>query len=299
MPGMKRVTVLSGLLASLALSVTASAADGFGPSPGPAEAHFFTVGKLQLISLHDAQFVVPTDGKTFGVGADPKQMSDLLRSAGVPTDRITLSVNALLVRTGHRLLLIDTGFGPKLHGELLASLHEAGIKPTAITDVLITHSHGDHTGGLVDADGRLAFPKAAIRMAKDEWTYMQAKGEPDLVKAISSHVHTFAPGDTIAPGVKSVALQGHTPGHVGYEISSGNERLLDIGDMAHSYIVSVQQPLWNVQFDGDSAQAKSTRVSTFKQLAGDQELVFAPHFPFPGVGHIEAAGDGFVWKPVK
>ena len=83
MPGMKWVTVL----ASLALSATASAADTFGPSGGPPEAHFFSLGKLQLISLHDTQFVVPNDGKTFGIGVDPKQMSDQLRSAGVPTDR--------------------------------------------------------------------------------------------------------------------------------------------------------------------------------------------------------------------
>jgi glyoxylase-like metal-dependent hydrolase (beta-lactamase superfamily II) len=288
------------LFASLALSATAGAADTtFGPSSPIPAAHSFTLGKLQLTTLHIAQYVVPNDGKTFAVGVDPAQVSDLLRSAGAPTDRITLSINALLVRTGHRLVLIDTGFGPKMHGMLLESLHQAGVKPSAVTDVLLTHSHGDHTGGLLDADGHLAFPKATVRMAKDEWAYMQAKGEPDIVKAISSHVHTFEPGAQIAPGVTAVALKGHTPGHVGYEIASGKEHLLDIGDMAHSYIISLQRTQWPVQFDGDSATAKNTRVTTLKQLAADQELVFAPHFPFPGIGHIEAVGDNFAWKPVQ
>jgi glyoxylase-like metal-dependent hydrolase (beta-lactamase superfamily II) len=187
--------------------------------------------------------------------------------------------------------------GPKFHGALLESLHQAGVKPAAITDVLITHSHGDHVGGLLDAEGRLAFPKATIRMSSAEWSWMQTKGPPELVKAISSRVHTFEPGARIAPGITAVALVGHTPGHVGYEITSGEAHLLDIGDLAHSYIVSLGKPEWKVEFDNDDTLAKAVRLKTLKQLAGDHELVFSPHFPFPGVGQIEASGDGFLWKP--
>jgi glyoxylase-like metal-dependent hydrolase (beta-lactamase superfamily II) len=292
-----RAAIWVTALASLALSAAAGAADGFGPSTAPPAAHSFTVGKLKLTSLHDAQFVFPNDGKTFGVGVDTATMSDLLRSAGAPTDRLTLSVNALLVRTGHRILLIDTGLGAKLHGGLLGSLQEAGVKPAAITDVLLTHTHGDHVGGLLDADGHLAFPKATIRMASAEWAWLQSKGPQDLVKAISSRVHTFEPGAQIAPGVTAVALKGHTPGHVGYEIASGKEHLLDIGDLAHSSIVSLAKPQWDVEFDTEGTMAKATRATTLKQLASDQELIFSPHFPFPGIGHIEAAGDGYAWKP--
>ena len=140
----------------------------------------------------------------------------MLRAAGAPTDRITLSVNALLVRMGHRVVLIDTGLGPKAHGALLESLHDAGVKPTAVTDVLITHSHGDHVGGLVDAEGHLAFPKATIRMSSPEWEFMQSKGSPDVAKVISKKVHPFEPGAEVLPGIKSVPLKGHTPGHTGY-----------------------------------------------------------------------------------
>lgn len=284
-------------IGSLGLAVSVHAAAAFGPSGGPPAAHAFTVGKLKLTSLHDAQFVVPNDGKTFGTGVAPATTGELLRAAGAPTDRLTLSVNALLVRTGHRLVLIDTGLGPKAHGALLESLHEAGVKPTAVTDVLITHSHGDHVGGLLDAAGKPAFPKATIRMSSAEWDWMQQKAPPELVKVVSSKVHTFEPGATIAPGIVAVALKGHTPGHVGYEITSGSEHLLDIGDLAHSSIVSLQKPQWGVAFDTDAAAANATRVEELKKLASAQELVFSPHFPFPGVGHIQAAGDGFTWKP--
>lgn len=294
---MRGMMISVAALVSLGVSAGTSAAETFGPNATPPAAHSFTVGKLNLTALHDAQYVIPNDGKTFGVGVDTVAMADLLRAAGAPTDRITLSVSALLVRTGHRLLLIDTGLGPKLHGGLLASLQEAGVKPTAVTDVLITHSHPDHIGGLLDAAGHLAFPKATIRMASAEWAWLQKNGSADLVQIISSRVHTFEPGAQIAPGVTSVALKGHTPGHVGYEIASGGARLLDIGDLAHSSILSLEKPQWTIAFDNDDALAKTTRTATLKQLASDQELIFSPHFPYPGVGHIEAAADAFGWKP--
>jgi glyoxylase-like metal-dependent hydrolase (beta-lactamase superfamily II) len=133
-------------------------------------------------------------------------------------------------------------------------------------------------------------------MASAEWAWMQKTGPQEVVKAISDHVRTFEPGAQVAPGVKAVALDGHTPGHVGYEIVSGDSRLLDVGDMVHSTIVSLQKPQWTLQFDSDSTVAKTTRHDTLARLAQDQELVYAPHFPFPGVGHIVANGDAFAWK---
>jgi glyoxylase-like metal-dependent hydrolase (beta-lactamase superfamily II) len=280
----------------LGLSIGVRAADTFGPaSVAPAEKSF-RIGTIKLTVLHDAQYVVANDGKTFGVGAGSAAVSDVLRAAGAPTDRVTLSVNALLVRTGRRVLLVDTGLGEKAHGALAAGLREAGVSPKAVTDVLITHSHGDHIGGLLDVNGHLAFPKATIRMASAEWAWMQKNGPEEVVKAISEHVRTFEPGARVAPGVTSVALEGHTPGHVGYEIVSGDSRLLDIGDVAHSSIVSLEKPQWTVGFDQNSTLAETTRRATLTRLAKDQELVYAPHFPFPGVGHIVADGDGFAWK---
>jgi glyoxylase-like metal-dependent hydrolase (beta-lactamase superfamily II) len=284
------------VLALVATAFSTGARSQEAPPARPA-AHPFTLGALKLVALRDAQFVFPNDGKTFGREAGPAAVSEQLRAAGAPTDRITLSVDALLVRTGGHTVLIDTGVGPANKGVLVASLAEVKVSPKAVTDILITHTHGDHVGGVLNENGGLLYPKATIRMASAEWAAFQKNGPAGIVKTISSRVETFEPGAKVAPGITSVALDGHTPGHVGYEITSKGARLLDIGDLAHSSIISLAKPQWTMQFDGDADLAKKTRQSTLGRLASDQELVFSPHFPYPGVGHIVTAGDAFAWKP--
>lgn len=292
---MRVATVLAALLIGVGAVTGARADVKFVPVEPAAQS--FNVGALTLTALHDAQIVVANDGKTFGLGVSTRAVGNVLRAAGVPTDRITLSTNALLVRTGHRLILIDTGLGPRYHGALLASLKLAGVSRGEVTDVLITHPHPDHIGGLLDAQGALAFPNAAIRMASAAWALMKQTGAPAMVRAVAPRVQTFEPGARIAPGVVSISLPGHTPGHVGYEIASGKARLIDIGDTAHSSIVSLARPEWAVEFDNDQSLGRATRVKTLAVLAKNGEWVFAPHFPFPGVGHITAAGQGYTWKP--
>lgn len=291
---MRPATVLAVLLC-LGTCVSAHAAPRITPAEPAAQS--FHLGALSLTALHDSQIVVPNDGKTFGLGVSTAAVGDVLRAAGAPPDRISISAGALLVRTGRRVVLIDTGFGPQFHGALPASLKVAGISPADVTDVLITHPHPDHIGGLLDAQGRLAFPNATIRMASAAWAWLKQKAPPAAISTLGSRMQTFEPGARIAPGIVSRSLPGHTPGHVGYEISSGRSRLLDIGDVAHSSIVSLARPQWSIQFDADHGVANATRLKTLRSLAKTHEWVYAPHFPFPGVGHIVAANQGFAWAP--
>ena len=93
-------------------------------------------------------------------------------------------------------------------------------------------------------------------------------------------------------------MKGHTPGHVGYQIMSGNQKLFNIGDTAHSSVVSLARPEWDIAFDGDHKTADENRMKTLEELAKSHEAVFAPHFPCPGIGHIEADGKGFKWAPL-
>lgn len=289
----KRGGFLVALIATLLLGGWATAApQAVAPAATP-----FMIGGLKAYALRDMLNVVPNDNSVFGVGQTPRAVAAVLAAAGAPTDHITLGVDALLVEEPGHVVLLDTGLGPKVGGVLMASLAKAGVTPDRVTDVLITHSHGDHVGGLITADGQPAFPNAAVRMSTTEWAWMQAHGPVALVKAITPQVKPFAPGVAILPGITPVALPGHTPGHTGYQIRSGDAQLMDIGDTAHSSIVSLAEPGWAIGYDTDKQQGEATRERLLKQLAGSHERIFAPHFPYPGVGTIAASGDGYAFKP--
>jgi glyoxylase-like metal-dependent hydrolase (beta-lactamase superfamily II) len=286
----------SALMAGLAVLAVGTARAADGPGAVAPEVQTFTLGGLKLVALHDGRFIAPNNAQTFGVDAGPAAVAAILAKAGAPTDKITVSVNVLVVITPRHVALLDTGLGPRAGGVLQASLAQAGIGANSVTDVLITHTHGDHIGGLINAAGGSAFPKAVIRMSTKEWAWAKSQ-DPTLVKAIGSQVKTFEPGTPVLPAITAIAIDGHTPGHVGYEISSGGAKLLDIGDTAHSSIISLAKPDWTMGFDGNAALSKASRRATLTRLAKSHELVFAPHFPFPGVGRVEKDGDGFTWKP--
>jgi glyoxylase-like metal-dependent hydrolase (beta-lactamase superfamily II) len=269
-----------------------------GPIAVEPAATKFNIGKLTAFALHDADIAVANDGSVFGVDGSTDDVAKVLKAAGAPPDVITLSVDALLVKVKDHVVLIDSGLGPKAHGVLSQSLKKAGLSANDISDVLITHVHGDHVGGLAAADGTPAFPKAKVRMSNAEWVFMQSQSDlAPLVKTISAQVQTFEPGTVVAPGITAVAIKGHTPGHMGYEIVNGDDRLLDIGDSAHSSIVSLVRPDWAMGFDSDRAVAKASREKLLSDLSKSHERVFSPHFPYPGVGTVESEGVHYRWQP--
>jgi glyoxylase-like metal-dependent hydrolase (beta-lactamase superfamily II) len=284
---------LIGVAVAAALFCSLGPAISVGRSAEP-NAQPFRIGTLQAYSLEGFANIVPNDGRTFGVGHSPEEVSALLQAAGLETKSVHLAIDALLVKSSDRLMLFDAGIGPMV----LESMTGAGISPYSVTDVFITHGHHDHVGGLISHDGRLFFPHAVIHISTREWAWM--RGAPQngaLVKAISSQVKTFEPGEVLAPGVEAVPLYGHTPGHVGYRISSGSAHLFDMGDIAHSAIVSMERPDWLNGYDVDQDEGRKTRLSELAELAQSHELVFGPHMPFPGLGHVEAKGAGYVWAP--
>jgi glyoxylase-like metal-dependent hydrolase (beta-lactamase superfamily II) len=288
----------SMILAASILTAAAGVAATTGPIAAPPAATKFSIGKLTAFALHDADFAAANDGSVFAVDGTTDEVAKVLKAAGAPPDVIPLSVNALLIKVKDHVVLLDTGLGPQAHGVLRQSLKKAGVSVGEITDVLITHVHGDHVGGLATADGTPAFPKAKVRMSSAEWVFMQSQSDlAPLVKTISAQVQTFEPGTEVAPGITAIAIKGHTPGHMGYEIVNGGDRILDIGDSAHSTIISLVRPDWAMGFDSDRAVGKASREKLLSDLSKSHERVFSPHFPYPGVGTVESEGVHYRWQP--
>jgi glyoxylase-like metal-dependent hydrolase (beta-lactamase superfamily II) len=280
------------------------------PAPKPANAHAFKIGELQAWAVRDGALEFPNDNKIFGLDKTVDETSAVLTAASLPTDKLQLSLQPLLVKSADKVLLFDTGaatlFGPG-NGMLPAALTEAGVEPASVTDIFISHVHGDHVGGLQDAEGKLAFPNATIHIAKQEWDFLttvdieMAKqmglgGRDALAAAMKPKVDAFKPGAELVPGVvKAVDIKGHTPGHSAYEITSGTESLLYVGDSMHHYVISVQKPDWPMAFDRDRKTGAKSRAALIADSAASGQRIYAVHFPFPGLGKFEKQGEGYVW----
>jgi glyoxylase-like metal-dependent hydrolase (beta-lactamase superfamily II) len=280
------------------------------PAASPGDVRNFRLGEFSATALRDGALKFPNDNKVFGIGHSPAEVAALLSGARQPTDSLELSLQPLLIRTADRVMLFDTGAGANMGasgGRLLRSMTEAGLAPATVTDIFISHSHGDHVGGLVNAAGALNFPNAAIHISAPEWAYLKGltaeaaanigiAQHAALITAITPKIAEFAPDAEVVPGaVKAVAIKGHTPGHSGYLITSGRNSLLYVGDAVHHFVVSLRKPDWPNGFDGDAATAAASRSALLAESAKSGQLLYAVHFPFPGLGKVQRQGEGYVW----
>lgn len=308
------VLALTTLLAT-SLPTSAEAQDLLAPTPAlpaPGDAAAFKIGDLTALSLRDGELEFPNDNQVFGIGQTPGDVAALLEANDVRADKLRVDLHPLLVKTPDRVLLFDTGagsnFGPTA-GHLPYSLAEARVDREDVTDIFISHAHGDHVGGLVNGEGKPAFPNAVIHLSKPEWEYLtgmsveKAKNNgigqhAALVAVMKPKVDAFTPGAELVPGVvEAVDVKGHTPGHSAYRIKSGQDSLLYVGDTVHHHVISVQKAEWPNGFDGDTKTAAASRVALIAESAKRGERIFAVHFPFPGVGKFVERGEGYAWAP--
>ncbi|ATE59624.1 MBL fold metallo-hydrolase [Thauera sinica] len=248
-----------------------------------------------------------------------KDLDSLLARSFLKAPKVQTAVNAYLINTGGKLVLVDAGaaglFGPTL-GHVAGNLRAAGYDPAQIDVVLLTHLHGDHVNGLVDAEGKAVFANAEIWSAQadsdfwlnDDVAAKAAKDVQPLFKMArdaaapyraSGKWKTFATDQDIVPGVSSVAAHGHTPGHSGYLVGSGAQKLLIWGDLVHNHAVQFARPDVAIEFDVDRKTAVATRKKIFARAAKEKLLIGGMHLPFPGIGHVRAEGKGYAWVPVE
>ena len=270
------------------------------------------VGAVVVTALSDGTLPLPL--RQLLTRTTPAETDKTLARAGLGSPAET-SVNAYLIQLGGRLVLVDTGCGEMAGptvGHLLASLRGAGFRPEQVTDVLLTHLHADHFGGLLSG-GQRTFPNATVHLSQIEADYdadlaqapagakpfVQAARATLAPYAAEGKVKPFAGSTTLFPGLRAVAGQGHTPGHSLYVLDSQGQQLAFWGDLLHAVAVQLPQPAIGFLNDTSPQQTSASRQRAFLEAARQGYRVALAHGSFPGIGYVRAAGVGYGWVPVN
>jgi glyoxylase-like metal-dependent hydrolase (beta-lactamase superfamily II) len=299
----------------VALPRTAGAAAPLSAAQGPG-VYRYKLGDYQLTALYDGTWFLPLDDK-FLRNTSAADVNKALAAAFLAPNVLPISFTALLVNTGSRLVLIDTGTAGQITdsaGFLNVNLAAAGVDPSAIDTIVISHFHPDHIDGIKTKDGGKVFANAEILVPEPEWAYWMDDGHMAgtsksihgyflnarrIFKDIAKEVRQFKPGAEVAPGIVSIPAYGHTPGHTAFAIHSGNQSMLAMSDTVRNPYLFARHPDWQPLFDMDGPVAVKARRAMLDRAAADRMLVEAFHFPFPACGHMVKTGTGYELVPVE
>ncbi|WP_420332080.1 MBL fold metallo-hydrolase [Roseibium sp.] len=303
-------TGAGAIAAAGVVTLVGGAANAAAPKAGApmAGALRYKVGDMEVTALLDGYLDVTPE---VVVGYDAAEGKRLRDAALIDGEALRIPVNAYLVNTGDRLVLVDAGtsdaLGPTM-GRLPSALEAAGVSPDQIDAILITHMHPDHLFGAVDGDGNRVFANAELMLPETDNAFWfddaAMNGAPEQFKpfflgarkaadAYKGSQTLFSGDKELLPGVSAMALPGHTPGHTGYVFDSNGETLVIAGDIIHMTVYQFDQPGWGIGFDIDSGKAAETRKSFFDQAASDKLLFAGAHIPFPGMGRVAKDGDAY------
>ncbi len=298
-------------LAPLAADRTAFAA---APPAGKQAPGFYRykVGEFEITAVTDGAATFPLPDQF--VQNQPKaEVQKALAAAFQPTETVTIPFTPVVVNTGSKLVLVDTGYGPEMHaktkgrvGHLPSNLAAAGIDPKSIDTVIISHMHQDHVFGLRTADGTLAFPNAEILVPALDWAYWMSDAEmnklpegytksvyPGIRKTfagLENKVTKYEWGKEIVPGFTTIATPGHTPGHTSFVVASGSAKVFLQSDVTNIPHLFLRNPAWQVMYDVDPLTAAETRKKFYDMASAEKALIQGFHFPFPSAGYVEKEG---------
>ncbi len=281
----------------------------------------YKVGDIEVIVLTDGFRNVPVDGK-YLVNASEDDFKAQLKAEGRPTDVMTNTFSPIVLKTGGKTVLFDTGNGEAQvaaskgeRGLLNQNLAAAGIDRNKIDMVVISHFHADHVNGLLGADNKsAAFPNAEIKVPAVEWKFWTDDGEMSraspgrmtelfqnnrrVFDALGRKVTPYEWDKEVAPGVLAVGTPGHSIGHTSYVVSSGGKKVFVQSDVCNNAFVFAPRPDWQGYFDQDPPQAAATRRRVYDMLVAEKLPVQAYHFPFPALRLVEKAGSGYRTVPL-
>ena len=297
---------------------TASRPSRTGPEELVPSRYAVQIGDIEVLIISDGVLPLPT--KMLGHNVAATERATWLNEMFLPQDAFDWSLNVVVVRSGSQTILIDAGLGldPNLNlpraGQLVRRLEAAGIDLASVTDVVLTHMHMDHIGGLlVDGVKDRLRPDLRIHVAAAEVKFWEAPdfthvnmpaGFPDALRSAAKRfaedyreqLRPFDEKHEVAPGVVVHRTGGHTPGHSVVRLASGADRLTFAGDAV--FAVGFDHPDWHNGFEHDPEEAARVRVRLLTELAATGEQLVATHLPFPSVGRVAVEGDAFRFVPV-
>ncbi len=288
-----------------------------GPDELVPSRYALRVGEIEVMVVSDGVLTLP--GAMLGHNADPAVRAAWLKDMFLPPDVLEWALNVVVVRSGGQTILIDAGMGvefPDLPraGRLVQRLEAAGIDLASVTDVVLTHMHMDHIGGLLlDGVRERLRPDLRVHVAAAEAEFWASpdfsrvsmprpipgvlrRAAKQFLNEYHSQLRTFENEYEVAPGMLVQRTGGHTPGHSVVRLASSGDRLTFAGDAV--FAVGFDQPDWHNGFEHDPEEAARVRVGLLREIAASGEMLVATHMPFPSVGHVAVAGDAFRWVPV-
>jgi glyoxylase-like metal-dependent hydrolase (beta-lactamase superfamily II) len=274
------------------------------------------VGDIEVLVISDG--VLPITASTMATNADTTEYGDWLDGMFLPKDVLDWPLNVVVVRSGGRTILVDAGLGAEFPdfpraGQTVHRLEAAGIDPGAVTDVVLTHMHMDHIGGLLtqglkerlrpDLQIHVAAAEAEFWESPDFSRTVMPQPIPDVLRSTATRfldeyrgqLRTFESEYEVAPGVLLARTGGHTPGHSIVRLASRGEGLTFAGDAV--FEVGFDNPEWQNGFEHDPEEAARVRIRLLRELAATGESLVATHLPFPSVCHVATAGDVFRCVP--
>jgi glyoxylase-like metal-dependent hydrolase (beta-lactamase superfamily II) len=270
----------------------------------------FKVGSFTVTTVHDGFVARPLEG--FVRNAPLAEVQGVLRDAFLPQDRMVIPYTVTFLDTGRDLVVFDSGNGVTpagaTIGRMIANMRSAGIDPAKVTRVVMSHFHGDHVNGLLNAEGLAAFPNAEVIVPEAEIAWWgDATNEtrsPEGQRAnfansarrlapYAARMRRVGPDSEVIPGVRSVAAYGHTPGHTCYHIADGAEQMMFVADTTNRPELLARRPEFHIIFDFDAVAAEATRRRIYDRVATDRIRITGYHFPFPANGYLTKEGSGY------
>ncbi len=303
---------LPALLPGQALAQGATpAAPAASQAPG---FYRFKVGSLTFTMVHDGFFVRPLQG--FVRNAPLEEVQKVMAESFLPTDNIRIPFTVTFVDTGRQLIVFDSGNGVTppgaTAGRMIENMRAAGIDPARVNLVVISHFHGDHVNGLLNAEGGRAFPNAEVVVPEAEWRWWTDPGNetrsPEGQRGnFANTARRFAPyqgrirqvadGAEVIPGIRAVAAYGHTPGHTCYHIADGDAQVMFVADTTNRPELLARRPDFHAVFDFDAEMAEAARRKIYDRVAADRIRITGYHFPFPANGYMAKEGKGYRFVP--